>query len=61
MRSSDADLRRRVDRGLDLLQVRFGTPEPDRRLRPLDELISDHCLLDMPMDNRNILLQYHQR
>ena len=39
MRRSNADLRRRVDRGLDLLQERFGTPESDRRLRPLDELI----------------------
>lgn len=51
MRGSNADLRRRVDRGLDLLQKRFGTPEPERRLRPLDELIL--TILSQNTNDRN--------
>jgi len=51
MRSANAELRRRVDRGLDLLEGRFGRPEPERRLRPLDELIL--TILSQNTNDRN--------
>ena len=51
MRSASADLRRRVGRGLDRLEARFGRPQPARRLRPLDELIL--TILSQNTNDRN--------
>jgi endonuclease-3 len=51
MGSASADLRRRVGRGLDLLEARFGRPEQGRRLRPLDALIL--TILSQNTNDRN--------
>jgi len=50
-RKGGADLRRRVGRGLDQLEARFGRPEPVRRLKPLDELIL--TILSQNTNDRN--------
>ncbi|HET6278385.1 MAG TPA: hypothetical protein VFG08_06360 [Candidatus Polarisedimenticolia bacterium] len=51
MRGASADLRRRVGRGLDRLEARFGRPRPARRWRPLDELIL--TILSQNTNDRN--------